>query len=264
MSILDTILDNTRQEVARAKKTTPLERLKEVPHFVRQALSLHSALQGRDIAIIAEIKRASPSKGIILQEFNPLTIAKEYVAGGANGLSVLSDKKYFHGDIRFIAEIRSSVPVPILRKDFIIDPYQLVESKAFGADAVLLIAAALKPNQLKDLSLEAGELGLDCLVEVHNEQELNSIDLKDVKMIGINNRDLVSFTVDIMTTARVAAYIPPGITIVSESGISSRDDIDRLAAHGIHAVLVGESLMRAASPRKALEALRHPPQGQMR
>ncbi len=263
MSILNTILDNTQQEVALAKKITSLEWLKEMPHFTRQPLSLQNALRGSDVAVIAEMKKASPSKGIILQDFNALAIAEEYVAGGASALSVLTDKTYFQGDIRFITEIRSSVPVPILRKDFIIDSYQLVESKAFGADAVLLIAAALEPNRLKDLYAEASELGLDCLVEVHNEQELNMLDLKQVKMIGINNRDLVSFTVDVMTTVRVASHIPQGITIVSESGITNRDDIDRLAAYGIHAVLVGESLMRAASPGKALQALLHPLKGRM-
>jgi indole-3-glycerol phosphate synthase len=168
---------------------------------------------------------------------------------------VLTDKKYFQGDIHFIEDIRSSVPIPILRKDFIIDSYQLAEAKTYGADAVLLIAAALKPERLRDLFHEAAALGLECLVEVHKIQELNILNFIPAKIIGINNRNLANFTVDISTTIRVASRIPKDIIVVSESGITSRADIDRLTAHGIRAVLVGESLMRAHNPREALCAL---------
>jgi len=255
MNILDEILAHKRIEVALAKSITPWERLKEMPAFTRQCLSLQNALQSKDIAVIAEIKKASPSKGIIRKNFNPLAIAREYVEGGANAISVLTDRQYFQGDISFIADIRSSVPIPILRKDFIIDSYQLIEAKAYGADAVLLIAAAMEPQRLQDLYSEATGLGLDCLVEVHNEHELESLDLTKVKMIGVNNRNLADFTVDISTTLRVADRVPAGITIVSESGISNRKDIDQLTAHGIHTVLVGESLMRASSPGEALRKL---------
>jgi indole-3-glycerol phosphate synthase len=258
MSILENILENTRQEVAVIKKTMPLEQLREMSGFQRQCFSLVKALHHKEVSIIAEIKKASPSRGIIRKDFNPLAIAKEYVAGGASAISMLTDKKYFRGDIQFISDVRAFISLPILRKDFIVDSYQLTEAKAFGADAVLLIAAALEPKQLHDLYDEANELGLDCLVEVHNEQELETLDLKQVKIIGINNRNLFDFTVDVNTTLRVAAEIPKGITIVSESGISSRSDIDQLAEHGIHAVLVGESLMRAESPGKALESLLTP------
>jgi indole-3-glycerol phosphate synthase len=177
---------------------------------------------------------------------------------GASAISMLTDKKYFQGNIRFLSDVRASVSLPILRKDFIVDSYQLTEAKAFGADAILLIAAALEPSQLRELHDEATQLGLDSLVEIHNEQELESLNLNQIRIIGINNRNLSDFTVDVTTTLRVAAKIPKGIIIVSESGISSRADIDNLEAHGIHAVLVGESLMRAESPGKALRLLLTP------
>ena len=258
MSILENILENTRQEVAVLKKTTPLEQLKEMPGFQRQCFSLMKALHRKEVSIIAEIKKASPSKGLIRKNFDPSVLVREYMENGASAISMLTDKKYFQGNIRFLSHVRASVSLPILRKDFIVDSYQLTETKAYGADAVLLIVAALEPNRLQDLYIEANELGLDCLVEVHNEQELATLDLKQVKIVGINNRNLSDFTVDGATTLRVAAKIPKGIIIVSESGISSRADIDNLEAHGIHAVLVGESLMRAESPGKALRLLLTP------
>jgi indole-3-glycerol phosphate synthase len=255
MNILDEILDYKRLEILREKKTIPVEQLKDMPNYARHCLSLQKALSGKDTAVIAEIKKASPSKNIIREDFDPLEIACQYVGSGASALSVLTDKKYFQGDIRFIADIRSSTTIPILRKDFIIDSYQLVESKAFGADAVLLIAAALKPERLRDLFTEAAALGLECLVEVHSISELNILNLIPAQMIGINNRNLSNFTVDISTTIRVVSRIPQEIIVVSESGITSRMDIDQLAAHGVRAVLVGESLMRAENPGKALQAL---------
>lgn len=258
MSILEEILENTRQEVAVSKKIMPLEQLREMPGFQRHCFSLVNALHRKELNIIAEIKKASPSKGFIRKDFDHYVLAQEYSENGASAISMLTDKKYFQGNIRFISDVRTSVSLPILRKDFIVDSYQLSEAKAFGADAVLLITAALEPKQLHDLHDEANELGLDCLVEAHNEQELATLDLKQVKIVGINNRNLFDFTVDITTTLRVATKIPKGITIVSESGISSRADIDHLAAHGIHAVLVGESLMRAESPGKALKSLLTP------
>lgn len=255
MNILEEILEHKRHEIAHAKNLIPVERLKDMPDFTRHCLSLQKALDGKDIAVIAEIKKASPSKNIIREYFNPLEIAREYIAGGASALSVLTDKKYFQGDIRFITDIRSSVPIPILRKDFFIDSYQLTEAKAFGADAVLLIAAAMKPERLRDLFNEAAALGLDCLVEVHNIRELNILNYIPARIIGINNRNLSNFNVDISTTIRVVSRIPKDIIVISESGITNRADVDQLKAHGIHAVLVGESLMRAANPAKALQAL---------
>jgi indole-3-glycerol phosphate synthase len=255
MNILEEILEHKRREIALVKKAVPVERLKDMPDFTRKCYSLQKALSGKDTAVIAEIKKASPSKKIIREDFNPLEIAREYVGGGASALSVLTDKKYFQGDIQFIADIRSSVPIPILRKDFIIDSYQLAEAKAFSADAVLLIAAALKPERLRELFNEAAALGLECLVEVHNMHELNVLNFIPARIIGINNRNLSNFTVDISTTIRVASRIPKDIIVVSESGITSRKEIEQLTGHGIRAVLVGESLMRAHNPGEALRAL---------
>ena len=255
MTLLEEILENTRQDVCASKKIMPSEQLREMPGFHRTCFSFLKALDRKEISIIAEIKKASPSKGVLRKDFDPYALARGYEENGASAISMLTEKKYFQGNIRFISDVRSSLSLPILRKDFIIDPYQLIEAKAFGADAVLLIAAALEPKQLCDLFAEAKELGLDCLVEVHNEQELETLDLKQVKLVGINNRNLTDFTVDITSTFRVASSIPKGVTIVSESGISSRVEIDTLQAHGIHAVLVGEYLMRAENPGNALKLL---------
>ena len=261
MNILKTILDNTYHETARAQEAVPIERLKAMPGFFRKCNSLQHALLASVPAIIAEVKKASPSKGIIREDFDHRHVARAFADAGACALSVLTDKVFFQGDIQYIADIRNDISIPILRKDFIIDSYQLIEAKAFGADAVLLIAAVLEKNQLRDLHDEAGELGLECLVEVHNEAELESLNLSVVKIIGINNRNLLDFSMDLTTSIKLAAVIPSGITIVSESGISSRADINLLMKNGIHVVLVGESLMRAANPGDALRALLAPERG---
>jgi indole-3-glycerol phosphate synthase len=255
MNILKEILDNKRQELVQVKERVPIEVLEEHPDFGRRCLSLDQALRSKDVAVIAEMKKASPSRKTIREDFRPADIAREYVDGGASALSVLTDNKYFQGDIHFIADIRPMVPIPILRKDFIIDSYQLTEAKAFGADAILLIASALKPEQLRDLFHEATALGLECLVEIHTARELNVLNYIPARMIGINNRNLSDFSVDISTTIKLASRIPKEITIVSESGIATRTDVEKLKAHGVRAVLVGESLMRAQSPGQALRSL---------
>ena len=258
MNILNTILENTRLEIDKLKESMPINRLKKLPEYARKPYSLQKSLQSSDIAVIAEIKKASPSKGIIREDFEPVSLAMGYIENGANALSILTDKKFFQGDICFIADIRPVAPIPILRKDFIIDSYQLTEAKAFGADAVLLIVAALESSQLQELHSEANELGLECLVEVHNESELDKLNLDRIKIIGINNRDLKDFSVDLSTSVRVASYIPDHITIVSESGISNRADIKLLKENGINAVLIGESLMRAKNPGEELRKLLTP------
>jgi indole-3-glycerol phosphate synthase len=255
MNILENILEHKKQEIAVAKRALPAEQLEDLEYFPRQCLSLQKALSKKEVSVIAEMKKASPSKKIIREDFHPLKIAHEYVLGGASALSVLTDKKYFQGDIHFITDIRSSVPIPILRKDFIVDSYQLTEAKAFGADAVLLIAAAVGPEQLRDLYNEANALGLECLVEIHTIHELNILNFIPAKMIGINNRNLSNFTVDISTTILVASRVPEDILVVSESGITTRAEIDTLTEHGIHAFLVGETLMRAHNPAETLRAL---------
>jgi indole-3-glycerol phosphate synthase len=264
VNILKEILDNKRREVLRLKETMPLDRLRDKPCYARKCLSLKNALNRKDIAIIAEIKKASPSKNVIRVDFNPVKIAREYVEGGAAAISILTDRRFFQGDIYYLTDVRPSVPIPVLRKDFIIDSYQLTEAKAFGADAVLLIAAALDPERLRELHAEAIELGLECLVEVHDERDLNVFDSIGISLVGINNRNLSDFSIDVTTTLRLASLLPPGVTVVSESGISNRADIEYLVQHGIRAVLIGESLMRSPRPGEKLRSLLVPPEKNIR
>lgn len=258
MNFLETILAHKREEIATRKKAVLRSQLEDMPKYGYERTSLHAAVSGKEIAVIAEIKRASPSKKVIRQEFDPMEIARAYLRGGASALSVLTDERFFQGDLGFIDRMRHFVPVPILRKDFILDPYQLYEARAYGADAVLFIAAALEPPVLHDLADEAGELGLECLVEVHHEDEIEGIDFGRIHLVGINNRDLATFETDILTSVRLKKYVPAHATIVSESGISGRKDIEFLLGNGIHAFLIGEVLMRAEDPGKELEALLRP------
>ena len=197
------------------------------------------------VALIAEVKKASPSAGIIRADFDPVRIAGEYEAAGAVALSVLTDKKFFQGELAYLRQIRATVRLPLLRKDFIIDELQIHEAVAAGADAVLLIAAILDDAQLSAYRQLANQLKLAALVEVHDDRELARALAAGAEIIGINNRNLKTFQVDLATTERLAAQIPAGKTIVAESGIHTRADVARVAAAGVHAILVGESLMRS-------------------
>lgn len=255
MSFLRTILAEKQEEVLARKKSTPLSALEQMRHFGRGTLSLSEVLKGKRIAVIAEIKKASPSKGVLREDFDPLGMAKAYVEAGASAISVLTDSKFFQGRLENIRDIREVVAIPLLRKDFVIDEYQIYESKAYGADAILLIASALQQHQLSDFILMSSELGLECLVEVHTKEEIDSLDFSCVKMVGINNRDLTTFKTNLSTSFRLRKHIPPHVIVVSESGIRSRHDLDRLVSNGIHAVLVGESLVRAENPGRALAEL---------
>ncbi len=251
-NFLETILAQKRDEIALRRKMIPVDRLKGRPAFSRPVKSLRGALTGKHPAVIAEIKKASPSKGVLRERFDHRTIARQYVEGGAHALSVLTDNKFFQGDLTFLDDLAPVVPVPILRKDFIIDSYQLCESKAHGADAVLLIAAALDRLQLKDLYTEAGTLGLECLVEVHAPEELERLEGITPAVVGINNRNLATFDVDLATTVRLAPLLPSSAILVSESGIRSPRDVRTLAERNIHAVLVGELFMKSTDPGSAL------------
>ncbi len=249
--ILDRILETKRQEVAAARSRLPLPEqvarigdLEDQPRgFARALRTMH---ESGGTALIAEVKKGSPSKGIIRADFDPLEIAGIYQDNGATCLSVLTDEQYFHGHLRFLALIREQVSLPLLRKDFIIDPYQVYEARAAGADAILLIAAALDDAQLVELAGLAAELRLDTLLEVHNEEELDRALRVSVDLIGINNRDLKTFVTDLGVTERLARRIPGHQLAVAESGIHSRDDIERLEKAGAGAFLIGESLMREA------------------
>ena len=255
MTILDDILKSKREEVAAAKRATPLDRLFLMPGYVRPIRSLREAILRSQPAVIAEVKKASPSKGVIRQEFDPVKIAESYVRNGACALSVLTDPKFFQGSLRYLAEIRERATVPVLRKDFIIDAYQVHEARAYGADAILLIASALKPDMLGALHREAVELGLEVLVEVHTAEEIDALRDLGIFIFGVNNRDLKTFETSLDVTLSLAPRIPKTAVLVSESGIKDGADVAMLMTHGVNAVLVGESLMRAPDPGVALAAL---------
>ncbi len=257
MTILDTILAHKRQEVAEAELRVPLSRLEKQLSDVSPVRSFRHALQRADgrVAVIAEVKKASPSKGVLREDFDPLHIARVYAEHGASAISVLTDERFFHGHLDYLRAIRQQVDVPLLRKDFLISRYQVVEARVAGADAVLLIVAALTDAELRELIAFTCELGLDALVEVHTEEELHRALDAGAVIIGINNRDLTTFHTTLEVTERLAPMIPPGSIIVSESGIDSADDVRRVAQAGAHAVLVGESLMRAEDVGEKLREL---------
>jgi indole-3-glycerol phosphate synthase len=211
--------------------------------------------EGGEIRLIAEVKKASPSKGVIREDFDPVDIAKTYARSGAHCLSVLTEKKYFQGNLEYLGEIRKAVPLPLLRKDFIIDEYQVFEARAAGADAILLISACLERRQIEDLISIATELALDVLVESHTYKELDRALLAGASLVGINNRDLYTFSVSIQSTLDLLKDIPEDRIVVSESGIRSREDVLRLQQAGVDAILVGESLMREKDIGKKVKEL---------
>jgi indole-3-glycerol phosphate synthase len=205
--------------------------------------------------IIAEVKRASPSQGLIREDFDPVRIAKDFAAHGASALSVLTEQRYFQGNLQYLERIRREVSLPLLRKDFIVDEYQVLEAKSFGADAVLLIAALLDLMLLRELKDQARDLSLDVLVEVHTEAELEKALKAKSGLIGINNRDLRTFEVKLETTERLMPLVPPGVVVVCESGIESLEQIRKLEELGVRRFLVGETLMRAPDPGAKLREL---------
>ncbi len=213
------------------------------------------AIRDRDCAVIAEVKRSSPSKGRIREDFDPVGIAGIYEDNGASAISILTERKFFEGNAAYVPQIRRAVGLPLLRKDFIIDPYQIYETRVLGADALLLIARILEAGELRDFIGLASELGLAALVEVHDKADVEKAVSSGARIVGINNRDLATFRTDLDVSIRLAHRIPKGITMVSESGINSRGDIERLMNAGIHAVLVGESLMREKDIGKKLREL---------
>jgi len=258
MSILDTIIGDTRQLVNRRKKETPVHELEQRPFYTdREPLSMIEALKARGMSFICEVKKASPSKGVIREPFMPAQIAQSYAKHGANAISVLTEPNHFQGSLQNLAWIRAHVEdVPIMRKDFIIDPYQLVEARAVGADAVLLIATALDAKQLHHLHQAATDLGLGCLVEVYTLDDLDKVDFDQVSMLGVNNRDLNTFEVDVDNSLRIFEHVPRSVGRVSESGLSDPETLVRLRQNGVNGVLIGEHFMRADDPGEALDDLR--------
>ncbi len=265
-AVLDRIIAATRARVPESRRTADLRSLERraeshVPRGFRRALAARS-LDG--VAVIAELKKASPSKGLIRAEFHPAELARELEAAGAAALSVLTDEEFFQGSLGNLRESSGAVGIPCLRKDFIVDEFQLLEARANSADAVLLIVAALAQAELVALAAAARARGLDVLCEVHDGDELQRALDAGCDLIGVNTRDLRTFQVDLETAFGLAARFPAGVIRVAESGIRSASDIARLQAAGYHAFLVGESLMRASSPGDALRELVRVPSGEDR
>lgn len=243
--ILEQIVAVKREEVARLKKATPLARLQEAVSDLPLTRDFRGAISRRPCAIIAELKRSSPSKGRIRKDFDPLKIAATYQEHGAQAVSILTDEQFFEGKGNYLTAIKKAISLPLLRKDFIIDSYQIYETRILGADALLLIAAILEQGQLREYIRLAGHLGLAPLVEVHTKAELAKALAAGAEIIGINNRNLQTFSTDLKRTLELAPMIPKGKIVVAESGISSRKDIELLMGAGVHCFLIGEALMRA-------------------
>ena len=246
--ILDEIVAHNRRELETRQRNLPLAEVRRMAPEQPPTLDFAAALQGDRVRLIAEVKRASPSKGTIRSHSDPVEIAKTYVGNGASAISVLTETKHFQGslhDLRAIRDALGEKRVPLLRKDFLFDPYHIYESRAYGADAVLLIVTILTPDRLKELLFLSHQLGLKCLVEVHNEAELGVALKTEARIIGINNRNLDTLVVDLNTTKRLRAFIPPDRILVSESGIGGQADVELLRHLRVDAMLVGEALMAA-------------------
>jgi indole-3-glycerol phosphate synthase len=258
VTILDKILAVKRTEIAAARLRHPLAELDAAARDAGPVRGLERALRrppGAPVRVIAEIKRASPSAGPIRPGADPGQIAADYARGGASALSVLTDREFFDGELGFLARARAAVDLPLLRKDFVIDAYQIAEARAAGADGVLLIVAALSPAQLAELIAAARGYDLDPLIEVHDLAEADVALAAGATLLGVKHRDRRTFTMDMTLTAQIAPRVPPQVVLVGESGIRTAADVRALGAAGAHAVLVGEQLMRAPSPGDALRDL---------
>ena len=257
--ILRKILRRKREEIAEKKARLPggaiATRAKDAPPPRSFAGALRARIEAGDDAVIAELKRASPSKGLLRKDFEPAAIAASYERGGAAALSVLTDRDFFQGADEFIALVRGACRLPVLRKEFIIDPWQVHESRAIGADCVLLIAAALEDGPLRELAALALDLGMDVLVEVHDASELARVPPLDGLILGVNNRNLRTFETTLDTTTSLLGRIPAGALLVTESGIGTPADVEMMRRNGVRAFLVGETFMRAPDPGEALALL---------
>ncbi len=254
--ILQQIISEKRLEIAELNRSLPIAMLEERIANRDAPRDFLRAISPERLQLIAEVKKASPSKGLLCPDFDPVVLGKSYAESGAAAISVLTEVNHFQGSLEYLAVIKDKVDIPLLRKDFIFDEYQIYESAAFGADALLLIAAILSQEQLSVLLQLSHRLGMDCLVEVHNEIELEQALQSKTKIIGINNRDLNTFEIDINTTRRLIPLVPVGTSVVSESGIKSREDIITMMECGVNAVLIGEALVTAESiPDKIKELM---------
>ncbi|MCH2202613.1 MAG: indole-3-glycerol phosphate synthase TrpC [Fuerstiella sp.] len=243
-TLLSEIVSHKRTEIAAARRRTPEKQLRQRAESAPPVRDFHGALCVSRPGLIAEVKKASPSAGIIRADFDPVAIARTYEAAGARCLSVLTDEKFFQGHLKFLQQIRSEVSLPVMRKEFILDRYQVLEARAAGADCVLLIAECLNQDELNDLHQFAGDLGMQTLIELYDAANLQSVLNTGTRLVGINNRDLRTFVTSLDHTFDLMDQIPSDVLLVSESGIRTHDDVQRLAAAGVGGVLVGESIMR--------------------
>ena len=257
-SILEKIVQHKLTEIAAEKTATPLAKLQVLAHEAAAPKDFVAALRSDlpQVGLIAEVKKASPSKGVIREDFDPVAIATEYASAGANCISVLTDNHFFQGHLDYLREIRSAVDVPLLRKDFILDEYQVLQARAAGADAVLLIAECLTPNRLKALHDQITQVGMTALVELYDAENLDAVLACNPTLVGVNNRDLNTFEVDLGHSMRIRKQVPADITFVSESGIFHYADVELLQANQVDAMLVGESLMRSDNISDAIRKLR--------
>ncbi|KQT30972.1 indole-3-glycerol phosphate synthase [Chryseobacterium sp. Leaf405] len=246
MTILDTIIQRKKEEISASKSKISIEQLKDFEFFNRKTLSLKNSVKSKP-GIIAEFKRQSPSKGIINDQFSSLEIVSEYEKYGASGISILTDRDFFGGSFEDIVSVRNSINIPILRKDFMIDEYQLYEAKNMGADVILLIAACLSPDQVNDFTELSHELGLEVLLEIHTEEELKHF-YPNIDLVGINNRNLKDFKVDLQHSVNLKNLLPKGVLSVAESGIYSIEDFNYLKEKGFNGFLMGEYFMKNENP----------------
>lgn len=255
-TILDEIVAATRQTIAADKATVPASELRAQLRDLPPTRDFHAALAATaDVRLIAEVKRASPSAGLIRADFDPVTIATIYQTAGAACISVLTDKPFFQGDLDYLRQIRAAVDLPLLRKDFIVDEYQLLQARVAGADCALLIAECLKPDELKRLHEQAVDLGLQTLIELYDPENLESVLATGTELVGVNNRDLRTFKTDLHHTLRLKKSIPDDRLVVGESGIVTHADVCLLGDAGVKAILVGESLMRQSDIANAVQKL---------
>jgi len=257
--ILKKILQRKQQEIAERSKRLPINLLQQLAENAEPVRGFVEAIERKlaagQSAVIAEVKKASPSKGVLREDFQPAEIALSYENGGAACLSVLTDKDFFQGHEDYLKQARTACQLPVIRKDFIIDPYQVFEARAIGADCILLIVAALDDDQLEQLSQLAIQLDMDVLVEVHNEEELHRALVLNLPLIGINNRDLHTFETSLETTIKLLNFIPDETIVITESGILGKEDVIFMREHGVNGFLVGEAFMRADEPGEALANL---------
>ena len=254
-NILQKIVAQTSEDLKKRKQEISFSDLHSLEGFEKPRISFKKALQKPGVSVIAEVKKGSPSKGIIREDFRPVDIALSYEDGGASAISVLTDKPFFMGDLEYLSAISKRVQLPLLRKDFIIDPFQIKEARAYGADAFLIIMAIVSDAQLDELLAAASEFGLDALVECYDQDDFDRVPFDRVDILGVNNRDLKNFEVDVHRGISILKQSPEGIVLVSESGISSGEDIALLKREGIDSVLIGEHFMRQPNPGQAVTDL---------